>query len=275
MKANVFFVAAAMLLVGAGCAPLEKLQTTLARVPWFDAPANMSGETALAIDFQQGLSFEIRPTTLGVTGSVDEVFGDESRLLRVTVREAEPEAAVSLEWKTSTATGTLALQSFEGAHAMLLPAFWPEGSGEASQNGVVWMSRSAFASLQNDGKVEWRLGLAERALSAVSSAFQTFNALAATYAGSASSSALVSPFQLQKTGTSDAFPLLLDGRLELVRVVRATSWFADIFVLDNPENPLILKVVVHPVARPALIALEPTSVRWNEMGYEITSISRP
>jgi hypothetical protein len=275
MKASLFFASVALVLLGAGCEPIEKLQTALAGLPWFGAPSSDASAAAHGIAFEAGLAFTVRPSTLGVTGAVDEVFGDESRALHVMVREAAPETFAALEWQTVSATGTLALVFYEDAQAMLLPAFWPPGAAEARHNGGVWMTRSSFASMQNNGKVEWRLGLAEQTLSAVSRAFQTFNALAVTYAGSSTSSAIASPFQLQKTGTSDTFPLLVDGRLTFVRVVRATSWFADLFVLDNPEHPLILKVVVHPAAQPALKALEPTSVRWNEIGYEITSLSRP
>lgn len=275
MKPSAYFAAAALLLMGAGCQPVQRLQAALATFPRLRQPVHDAGEMSRTIEFKPGLSFIIRPTSLGVTGSVDEVFGEEGRLLHVTVREADPEASSLLEWKTSAATGTLELRSFEGARAMLLPAFWPAGTGQAVQNGGIWMSRAAFASLQGEGSTEWRLGLAERALSVVSEAFQTFNTLAIAYAGAASSSPLGSPFQLRKAGTSNTFPLLLNGRLELVRVVRASSWLADLLILDHPENPLILKVVVHPVARPALMALEPASVHWKEMGYEITSISSP
>lgn len=275
MKTRFVILLSALLLSGAGCAPLQRLEDALAKVPWFGKPSSAAAEASRSIALAPGLAFTVRPSTLGVTGAFDEVIGDESRALRVTVREAAPEAFLAMTWEGVSATGTLALASYGDAEAMLLPAFWPAGEGEARRNGGVWMTRAAFETLQNEGAVEWRLGLAEQTLSAVSRAFQTFNNLAVAYAGSSTSSTAASPFRLQKTGTSDTFPLLVDGRLTLVRVVRASSWFADLFILDHPENPMILKVVVHAAAQPALKALEPTSVRWSELGYEITSISRP
>ncbi|WKZ29429.1 MAG: hypothetical protein QY323_01715 [Patescibacteria group bacterium] len=275
MRTRFVILLSALLLSGAGCAPRERLENALAKVPWFGAPSNAASEASRSIALESGLAFTVRPSTLGVTGAFDGVIGDESRALRVTVREAAPETFLATTWESASATGTLALALYGDAEAMLLPAFWPVGEGEARQNGGLWMTRAAFETLQNEGGVEWRLGLAEQTLSVVSRAFQTFNTLAITYAGSATTSGAASPFHLKKTGTSDTFPLLVDGRLTLVRVVRASSWFADLFILDHPENPLILKVVVHTAAQPALKALEPTPVHWNELGYEITSISRP
>ena len=267
-------VSATLLLLGAGCV----LDTKIGLPAWFlrtGAPSENAAVAAWDLKLQNGTSLTIRPSVLGFTGALDEVLGDESRALHVTVREADPERFMRLVWKSASASGTLALRTYEGAHAMLLPVFWPLGEAEAKLNGGLWLSREAYDALKNDGTIEWRLGLAEQALASVSSAFKTFNDLSVKLSGSATSTQLSSPFRLQKTGTSDSFPLMVDGRLTFVRVVRATSWFADLFILDNPANPLILKVVVHPAAQPALKALASTSVRWNELGYEITSIFRP
>ncbi len=263
-----------LLLTGAGCAPLKKIESTLAKLPWFRAPSGDAKAAAEAIALEPGLGITIRPSTFGVTGAVEEALGDESRVLRLTVREAAPETLLAMDWKSASATGTLTLAFYEDAQAMLLPAFWPAGEAEARHNGAIWMSHAAFASLKNDQAVEWRLGLADQTLSVISKAFKAFNDLSIRFAGSATSTP-VSPFQLRKTGTSDSFPLLVNDKLTFVRILRATSWFGDVFILDNPENPLIVKVVVHSAAQPALRALEPTSVRWNEIGYEITSLFRP
>ncbi len=272
MKTRLSFIVVTSLMLGGGCVSVENLGV-LGKDAWFGRPADSAAATARTIALVPGFMFTVRPSRLGVTGAVDEVFGDEERVVQVTVREARSEAFVRLDWKTRSATGTLSLFSYENAEAMLLPAFWPAGEGEIEGGGGLWMSKASFAALQNEERVELRLGLAEHALSSVSKAFHVFNTVTESlFRGSAPN--LASPFQLRKTGTSDTFPLLVDGRMTLVRVVRATSWFADVFVLDNPEHPLILKVVIHPAVEPALKAFQSASVRWNELGYEITSISR-
>ncbi|HTK60087.1 MAG TPA: hypothetical protein VL283_02680, partial [Candidatus Baltobacteraceae bacterium] len=139
----------------------------------------------------------------------------------------------------------------------------------------LWLSRAAYGELEADGTTEWRLGLAENAFSALAKAFKTFNDLSMKLSGSSTSTQLASPFTIRKTAVVEAYPMTVDGRIVLVRAVKATSWFADFLILENPEDPLILKVIVNPVAAPALKALGSAEIRWEELGYEITSISRP
>ncbi len=275
MRTRLLCAAAALVLLGAGCALDQPI--ALGLPSWFPrlgAPKGDAAAAAAEFDLRAGTQLTVRPSTLGVTGAIDEALGNEERSVRVTLREVDPERALRLDWKSASASGTVALSSYEGARAMLLPVFWPDGDARAYGNGGLWLSRAAFNALKINGTTEWRLGLAERTLATVSSAFEAFNRLSVTLSGSATSTALASPFQLKKTGTTDAFPLMIDGRLTLVRAVRASSWFADLVILDNVDNPLILKVVVHPVAQPALKALA-GAVRWNELGYDITSVLRP
>ena len=267
--------AAVLVLTGAGCALDQKIGLRLPFWPEQGAPADESATTSRSIAFTKGLAFVVRPSTLGVSGSVDQVLGLDSQAMNVRVEAADPERSAALEWTSASASGTLAMGAFAGAHAMLLPAFWQPGATTAEGNGGLWLSRAAYGELNAKGETEWRLGLADNALSTLSSAFKTFNAVSAGLFGSATAAPELSPFTVKKTGEVDAFPLMLDGRVELVRAVTASSWFADFVILDNPDDPLILKVSVNPAASPALRALEPAKVRWDELGYEITSVMRP
>ena len=67
----------------------------------------------------------------------------------------------------------------------------------------------------------------------------------------------------------------LDPKIENVGVLSARSWFADYVILKNPENPLVLKVSVNPLAAEALNVFAPLKIDTREIGYEITSISSP
>lgn len=269
-------IAAALLLMGAGCDLSRKIEWRLPFSLEKALPASDPAAATAAIALEPGLAFTVRPSRLGVSGAIDEAFGLDARALAVEVRESDAERSMTLGWKTASATGTLELGAYEGAHAMLLPAFWLQGDAQAEANGGLWLSRAAYDDLTTgDGETEWRLGLAENAFSSLSKAFTTFNALAARIAGSATSSALASPFTIRKTATVEAYPMTVDGRIVLVRAVKASGWFGEFLILENRENPLILKATVNPLAEPALKALESAEVRWDELGYEITSISRP
>jgi hypothetical protein len=280
---RVLIIAVTILFCGAGCGLDQKIDWKL---PFLWNPLTASGDAAAAarsIELKPGLSFIIRPSVLGVSGTVDQVFGLDENSLNVRVKEAGPDRR-TIEWQETSATGTdvmahatstLSVCQYADAQAMILPAFWQAGQTTASKNGGLWLSRSAFDGLIAGQEVDWRIGLADNALGAISRAFSTFNELSTKYFGSATVVPEISPFTVKKTGTADAFPLMIDGRLVLLRTLQASSWFADFVILDNAENPLILKVSVHPAAAPALKALEPARLRWEELGYEITSLARP
>lgn len=261
-------------LLGAGCRLDRnvdwKLPFSLDPSGDLDAAAAASASIAL----KPGLSLTIRPSTLGVSGSVDQVLGLDAEALEARVTEAGADRRV-LEWQGASATGTLAFEGFADAKTMLLPAFWRAGDAMASDNGGLWLSRAAYDGLDAGRPTEWRLGVADRALSSLLSSLDAFNALSARLYGSATAVALSSPFSIEKTGEAETFPLTLDGKLTLVRVIQASSWFADLVILDNPDDPLILKVSVNPAAAPALRALDPGGVRSDELGYEITALGGP
>jgi hypothetical protein len=267
--------AATLILLGGGCDLSKKIEWRLPFSLEKSLPSADPAKATAAIALKPGLAFTVRPSALGVSGAIDEALGLDARAMAVDVRETDPERAMTLGWKMASATGTLSLGAYEGAHAMLLPAFWLKGDATAEENGGLWLSRAAYDDLLAGGKTEWRIGLAENAFSALSKAFKTFNDLSAKLSGSATSTQLASPFTIGKTAVIEAYPLTVDGRIVLVRAVKATSWFADFLILENRENPLIIKVTVNPVAAPALKALESAEIRWAELGYEITSISRP
>lgn len=259
-------------LLGAGCWLEQKVDWKL---PFSLNPSAEIGDSAAAskaIALKPGLSFTVRPSTLGVSGSVAQVLGLDADAVQVQVKETDAERRV-IAWQGASATGTLAFEGYADAQAMLLPAFWPPGETTASGNGGLWLSHAAYDDLSAGRPTEWRLGLADHVLSSMSSAFQTFNTISAKLYGSATAAPeLASPFSIKKTGTAEAFPLTVDGKIVLLRAIEASSWFGDFVVLDNPDDPLILKVAVNPAAAPALKALEPASVRVDELGYEITSL---
>lgn len=276
MKLRVLLAASVLLLAGAGCDLSKKIGWRLPFSLEDALPAADPAAATSAIALEDGLAFTVRPSRLGVSGGIEEALGLDARAVDVTVAQADPERSLSLAWESASASGTLELGPYEDAQAMLLPAFWPDGHAEAEANGGLWLSRAAYDGLMSaEGAAEWRLGLAEGPLAALTKAFRTFNELSAKLSGSATDAAAATPFTIRKTGLAEAYPLTVDGRIVLVRAVKASGWFGEFLILAHPENPLILKATVNPLAEPALRALDGAVARWDELGYEITSIRRP
>lgn len=268
-------LAAALILAGAGCDLSQKVEW----LPSLPFDIGRSGQdtvlTTESIVLEPGLSFTVRPSVLGLSGSVDELTGIDARAMTVTVNGVEAERSLALAWKTGSSSGTLALDGREDARAMFLPAFWREGDAQAGDNGGLWLSRAAYDDLTVLGKTEWRLGLAEGVFAPLETAFKKFNELSARIFDSATGTGFSNPFSMRKTAVVEAYPMKVDGRIVLVRAVKASSWFAEFLILENAKNPLVLKVTVNPLAAPALKAFEPAEIRWRETGYEITSIVNP
>lgn len=255
-------LAAALPFLGAGCD-----WKTLLKPP---------KEAATVPPLQEGLSFSLRPSFLGVTGTVSDVLGAEGeRTVRVTA--VEPGKNFSLEWETTDESGSIAVREYAGSRDLFLPVFWKAGVAELAGNGVLWLSPEAYAELTDRGSTDVRLGLGGGALERAADLLASFNAVISRLSQSATSTApaLPEPFLTAFKGESAVFPLRIDGNVENVRVILAKSWFADYVILKNPENPLVLKVSVNPLAAEALQVFAPLKIDTRAIGYEITSISSP
>jgi hypothetical protein len=267
--------AAVLLVIGAGCDVAGFLGSKI-RLP--DLPfmpsAGDPAAAALAVRSAPGTKISLRPTFLGVTGTLNDVLGTTEGLRSATVVSYGKDAA-SLTWTEGARNGEVSATKTAEAGAMLLPAFWKDGKTAIEANAVIWMSAKAYAELAENGKTEWRVGLADAELGTAAALLKTFNGLAAKLSTSATATApTASPFLLT-AGDDVVFPLRVGGKVENVRAIRATSWLADYLILKNPENPLILKVNVNPLAISALNAFKTLGIEPDKIGYEAVGVEPP
>ncbi len=272
----IWLLSAAFLLLGAGCDLSTKIELKNP-FAFMDGPSVDSASSSLAIKREAGATIDLRPSYLGVTGTIADLVGSGAAV-HVAIDEADASSA-KLSWKETKEdkerTGTIAASGFADAQEMLLPAFWKDGDVSVQGNSVLWMSTEAFLELMSTKETEWRLGLGgEKTVAGADTLLKAFNAAAAKITGSSTASATAtSPFTLRFESTSDTFPLRRDGKSEPHRVVFASSWFADYVILDNPGSPLILRVSVKPVALTALNTLSPLGVDPKAVGYEVTAVT--
>ena len=273
---RLILIAAVLLVMGAGCksegiAGFLGSKISLPKLP-FGATAGDPDAAALAVRAEQGTTFRIRPTFLGVTGTVNDLIGSEEGL-RLAVVETRGADAESLRWTEGARSGSIAASKTAASDSMFLPAFWKDGETKLARESTVWLSPKAYAELTGSGKAEWRIGLAGTELGTVAAAIKNFNALASKLSASATATA-ASPFQLAATGEA-VIPLKVGGKVENVRALRAANWLADYLILKNPENPLILKVNINPLALGALDAFKALGVDPTKVGYEVVGVEPP
>ena len=66
---------------------------------------------------------------------------------------------------------------------------------------------------------------------------------------------------------------MIDGAAVEVRTIEAHNWFGRYTILDDPENPLVLKVTFNPLSSGALDVFSPTGLLKTVMGYQVVEIS--
>ena len=267
-------LASCLLLFGGSCdlsAKLDFKSPISLPAPDPEAPA----KAAASIRLEPGLGLTVRPSYLGVTGTVSDVFGAAAGATEAVVTESGSGGAVALEWRRGDIVGTIVAERPDGGAVMYLPAFWSQGESRLEGNGVIWLGPGAYRKLADTGEIDWSLGLpAEAAAMKAEKILADFNRIAASLSG-AGAAAPASPFAVKLKGEAAAFPVRVDGRIEHVRALLASGWFADYVILKNPSNPLILKVSVNPLALSALDAFKALGADPRAVGYEITAIALP
>ena len=262
-----------LLLLGFGCSDLNRKVSV--QNPFItEEPSHEQFEaTSRSIELKKGLSLNIRPTFLGVTGTVNDILATEDGLTEVEVTEVDESFKIS--WSKSDETnGTLNASKFSMADSMTLPAFWDEGDQEISYNGIIWLSYEVFEELTNEGQTEWGLGLSNNILGTTSDLLRLFRSVAdKLFEEDKTPAQTKSPFTITAKGDPVVFPLRVNGKIENVSVVLAEGWFANYVILNNPQNPLILKVNINPLAVGALDTFKDLGVDTQSVGYEVTSVS--
>lgn len=267
-------MAAAILVAGAGC----NLGSAVKLRSPFDFGGTVEAPKPYALTVGAGATMTVRPSALGVSGTLDELVGNQEGARSVTVNAFDNDR-VAIVWKDLAAasgtplSGTIESASWGSSHAMLPPAFWKSGDAKIEGSGLLWLSSEAYNQLTTVGSTEWRTALGGTRLSPLAQkALSAFESIA-TKLAKQSSATSTSPFLIAKSADIDSYPIRVNGRIEHVGAIRASGWFAEFLILKNRATPLILNVTVHPAAFAALKALEPVGGDPAAFGYEVTEVT--
>lgn len=302
-----WLIVAALALAGAGCAwfggengrdPAERKSAAV--------------EAAEAIQFIPGDTFEIRQTVLGFGAFLPELLNTQEGIRNVTIRRFAPTHVVELDWElvatretegskklraeyeaelrrnpgTKTPVPTIATErvtvsgqllgiNLRTSHTALLPAYWQEGTQNAlGEKTGLWLSDDAFMELSKTNKTILNLGVFDDALNqAVKNVAELKDALAALRQKASQEEAYKDLTLLEAEPERIEWPLTVNGEKRTVSAIRARNWFGEVIVLDNRQNPIILKVTLNPpVAGMDVAAGNGASVMERLFGYEVNNI---
>ncbi len=201
-------------------------------------------------------------------------MGQKSNLRDVVIRSFAPGHSADLEWqlefkdaagKNVEQTGSLAGADLLKAYQMYLPSLWKQGDQTALGTGSLWLSSYVYENLTRSKLSTYDFGLLDKTILGYSTSSRTFSDATETLRAAVEKIIDHTDVYLTKTEGDDVdWPLKINGVDAKVRVFKAKNWFGEIVVLDNPQNPLVLKVTMQ--NRPEFGALN------GFLDYEITGL---
>lgn len=160
------------------------------------------------------------------------------------------------------------IRNFElsNSHLSYPPSYWPEKEeAPAFASGGLWLSDDAFAGLSRNRVATLDFGLLHPSLiSATTLPSEIQRALDSLKSEMMKIENRIDVYRLDGDKDLAQWPLKVNGYETKVSAIKAHSWFGEIVVLNNPQNPLILKFDLNPAVSGEILK--------NFAGYEITSL---
>lgn len=213
-------VFAALALFGAGCFGV--------------APATPQDDALNAIHFIPGDTFEVKSAQ-----------GDTRT---VTVKRFAPMNHAEIEWSVTkdgvSTTGTVTNINLQNSHAAQLPAYWQKGKQSlADEKTGIWLSDDAFQELSRTKQTILNYGIFDEDAQTISKSDPGFKTAYDALRQRAGTDGKTHDLTLMK---ADAEPiewkLSVNGKERTVSAWKARNWFGEIIVLNDRQNPLILKL---------------------------------
>jgi hypothetical protein len=275
------------------------------RLAVFDglSPADASKK----INFVPGSQIEMRQTYLGLGAKLaDKLSGDSKDGVRIiTLERFAPENVANLKWKLSrkvetdasikarqayessgskgtapepvtemqTVTGGLINVDLTVTHKLFPPAYWPTDNIPSRSTSAIWISNEVYEELTKTKTATIYFGITDDFLFGAMNTAQQFSDAINALKASVQKIQNKTDVDLTKADAELAeWPLTVNGKDIKVQVIKARNWYGEIVVLDNPQNPLILKMTFNPVDAGLANLATNNSFLQSLIGYEITRL---
>ncbi|MBN2082658.1 hypothetical protein JW859_10705 [bacterium] len=206
-------------------------------------------EAPIQVPLRENLRFLVRPTLMGLVPPADEqgygeafirVIQSETDLLQIRYEikerwepeESSEETDVPPVRIRRGAIDILGCESGLGMHPLL---FWPDGDWSTA-TGLLWVPRASFRELKEAGACDWALD--HRVTG------ETERSLAGALEQALPDARRAQPDLRLLVGEPAMYPCWINGERSALPAVRATDsqGLADYWILDDPDNPLVLKL---------------------------------
>lgn len=172
-----------------------------------------------------------------------------------------------------TAEGAITDLNLKTAHALFPPVYWTPGDPiiRNEQSGV-WLSDEAFEELRQTRKTVLHFGVLDATAGKISKNISHLRSALDRLRGQAQEDPKIKETTLLKADADFAdWTLKVNGQEVTVSAIRAKNWFGEILVLNNRQNPLILKMTLNPMLAGASVFNKQEG--WSHVfGFEITNV---
>lgn len=281
---RVSLAAAALALVGFGCssqnpsvarrnflptAPTGPTQVSFASLSPADAAKAVVPGTASSIVLEQDFSGSGLPAA-----AAWQMGTSTERTILVT--DFAPDNQASISWTavsnvqvaatttTNHVEGALAGIDLAHTHELELPSFWAPGNQSAFGASALWLSDDVYQNLVRNGVSSLDPGITD--MKFVQHASTTSAIPAAMRKLLANVNAILSHNDVYVArATTSTASLILNGTSTTVATLDVTSWFGNMVVLANEQDPMVLSFT--PSANVNAAGLD----GW--LGYQVTAVN--
>jgi hypothetical protein len=286
----IWFTALFIVFIGVGCSWLNNKPGGLSSIiPAGPKPANFTGaspaEASQRINFVPGSQIEIRQTYLGAEAKPENTDNKDGVRI-ITIERFAPMVYANLSWKLSrkvegstsstemrTVKGKMTAIDLKQSHQLYPPAYWP--SEDLGVNGVsaIWLSETVFNELVKTKVAGLNYGILDSSLYGGMSASKDFAAAIKSLQDQADIAQTKGDLDLTKSDEQFSdWTLNVNGQKVKVQVLKVKNWFGEMVVLNNPQNPLILKMTYSPEVQDAAAKIKNNDLLATLLSFEITHL---
>jgi hypothetical protein len=284
-------IVAAVAFVGVGCRDVS----TSVQSPSGPKPATFENlspqDAAKKVMFVGGNVILMKQGFGGIGGKLAQKlgFGGSEGIREIVVKSFAPAQRADIDWKLTTkvtpdpkdpkdsgtrqTTGQILGGKLLSAHKLYLPGYWTEGEKSALDTSIIWLSQDVYDDLSKNHVSTLDLGVIDETIAGSLAAAKDLQAALAKLTSAAEAVGVRKDVYLMEADMEPStYTLKINGTDVKVQVITARSWFGEITVLDNKQNPLVLKVTLNPIALAALNSMAGSEFFRNGLGYEITEL---
>lgn len=194
---------------------------------------------------------------------------DQSQPIGQVIKTNPPET----ETEMVAVQGGLESINLENSHALYLPAYWPSERAQAKSTSAIWLSEDVYKELTTTRNSTIYYGILDENLFGAMKLAKQFADSVAALKNKAQQESKNTEVELVRADEDFTdWTLKVNGQDITVQVFKARNWFGEMVVLNNPQNPLILKMTLNPLALGALDLLDGGVFLQSLLGYEVTRL---